>query len=440
MKTRKEQDALGAVNVPENSYGGSFYTRAKENFQISQTTAPGYFKTALAWVKMAAAKVNSKLGDLDKKSANAIIEAGKEFIDGKFDDDFDLDAYQAGAGTAYNMNLNEILANRANELLGSKKGEYNPVHPNDHCNMSQSSNDVIPTATRIAALMALTEMEKSGAALLKSFKKKAKEFKSMKKLGRTHLQDAVPTTLGNEFGAYASAIERALKRIHAAGDELRELGIGGTAIGSGVNVHNDFAGAMCKELSRLSDFDFWETKNKFELTHSMAGFLNLSSSLRGLAVELHRIMGDLRMMSSGPRGSLNEISLPEVQPGSSIMPGKVNPSITECMSMICAQVIGLDHSISMATHQGQFELNWFTPLIMMNLMHQIEILGNGMKMLDEKCISGIEANEERMLKLLSKSTAYATALVPKMGYKKVAELVKESIEKDIPLDELASDL
>jgi fumarate hydratase class II len=436
MDTRTENDALGDVEVPKNSYAGSFYTRAKGNFQISEVRAPKTYRVALAWVKMAAAKVNAGLGDLDQKWADAICEAGEEFIDGKFDADFDLDAYQAGAGTPYNMNLNEILANRGNEILGGEKGKYDPLNPNDHVNMSQSSNDVTPTATRIAALLDAQALFEAGDKLVKGLEAKAKEFSGARKVGRTHLQDAVPVTLGQEFGAYASSVKRALKRIKSASEELMELGIGGSATGSAINVHPEFAEKMCKELSGLSGFKFFPTENKFETTHSMAAFLSLSSALRGLAVELMRISNDLRLMNSGPYGGLKEIDLPEVQPGSSIMPGKVNPSIPECLSMICVQVMGLDHAIDISCQQGQFELNWYTPLIMFDLLHQIEILTSGMVMFDELCVKGIEADTDGMKKTLSKTTACATALAPHMGYKAVAELVHESVEKGVPFEDL----
>lgn len=436
MKTRKEKDALGTVDVPAESYGGSFYTRAANNFKISQLRAYGSFATALCMIKMSAAKVNAELGHLDKKKSEAIQKAGWEFLQGKFGEFYDLDIYQAGAGTPFNMTMNEILANRATELLGGKKGEY-IVHPNDHVNMSQSSNDVIPTAIRIAALLDLEKFFEEEEKLSDSFLKKEEEFKNYLKVGRTHLQDAVPITLGQEFGAYASALSNSFVRIVSALRELKDLGIGGTAIGSGINTHKDFAAKMCKELSKLSEIkNLKPAQNKFETTHSMSAFLSLSSTLRGLAVELLRISNDLRLMASGPIAGFNEILLPEVEPGSSIMPGKVNPSVPECMSMICIQVIGLDQTICMAAQQGQFELNWHTPLIMTDLLHQIEILTNGMKMFREHCIDGIKADKEKLEETLNSSTALATALAPYIGYHKVAELVQESLKKKVPFRKL----
>ncbi|MBT4384187.1 aspartate ammonia-lyase [Candidatus Peregrinibacteria bacterium] len=434
MNMRIENDALGDVEVPADSYGGSFYTRAKKNFNISGLESPASFRVAFAWIKMAAASVNSELGHLDSKLAEAIISAGTEFVDGKFE--YDLDVYQAGAGTPYNMHLNEILANRASESLGGEKGKYDPVHPNNHVNMAQSSNDTNPTATRIAALMDLKALFANGNELINSLAKKSVEYKDVVKVGRTHLQDAVPITLGQEFEAYASSIRGALARLDAAQDELRMLGIGGTATGSGINTHPEFTEKMCAELSRLSGMDLRPADNKFETTHSMAAFLAVSSGLRGLATELLRISNDLRLLSSGPYGGLGEIELPEVEPGSSIMPGKVNPSVAECMSMISIQVIGLDHAIALCAQQGQLELNWHTPLIMLDLLHQIGILTNGMDMFGKLCVDGVSIKEKNIQSNLERSTAMATALAPYMGYHEVAELVNEAIEKDVPFASL----
>ncbi len=433
MNTRKEHDALGDVEVPEGSYGGSFYTRAKMNFQNSKLRAPRDFQIALAWIKMAAAQVNAGFGHLEPELAEAIHKAGEEFIRGDFDEDYDLDVYQAGAGTPFNMNLNEILANRANEILGGKKGDYSPIHPNNHVNMAQSSNDVTPTATRIAALVGLERMLVNGYELVKTFEGKMEEFEKIVKVGRTHLQDAVPVTLGQEFFGYSTAIGRSLERIEIAFKEVKYLGIGGTATGSGINTHPEFSEKICDELCKLSGIKLKPAVNTFETTNSMAALLAASSALRSLAVELLRISNDLRLMGSGPKGGLGELILPEVQPGSSIMPGKVNPSIPECMSMICIQVVGLDSAISLCAQQGQLELNWHTPLIMWDLLHQLEILNNGMKMFGEKCVKGLEANEERMKEFLDSSTAIATALVPYMGYQEVARIVQEALDKKVPL-------
>jgi aspartate ammonia-lyase len=440
MNPRIETDAIGPIEVPQDSYGGSFMVRAMANFKISSLKAYPSFKKSFALVKQAAALVNKELGHLEAPVSEAIVQACEEFIEGKFVADYQLDAYQAGAGTPYNMNLNEILANRANEIMwkqdgGSENfvfGTYSPVHPNNHVNMAQSSNDTNPTALRMAALMDLSGLFRNGNQLLNSLEKKAQEFDSVLKVGRTHLQDAVPVTLGQEFGAYSSSLRGCLARIDAAQMELTALGIGGSATGSGINTHPEFSERMCTELSELSGLSLRPAENLFETTHSMAPFLAVSSSLRGLATELLRISNDLRLMASGPFAGLSDIVLPEVEPGSSIMPGKVNPSIAECMSMICIQVMGLDHAIALCAQQGQLELNWHTPLIMWDLLHQIEILTNGMEMFDRLCIQGIEANVERMKKTLGGSTALATALAPYMGYHEVAELVHESLEKGVP--------
>jgi aspartate ammonia-lyase len=433
---RTEHDALGDVQVPADSYAGSFYARAHANFKNSGLRAYPSFKRAFAWIKMAAASVNAELGALDPMHASAIHTAGDEFMAGAFESDYDLDVYQAGAGTPFNMTLNEILANRANELLGGKKGDYAPIHPNNQVNMAQSSNDTTPTAIRIAALLDLKLLFREGTQLLNAFEAKAQEFKDVLKVGRTHLQDAVPVTLGQEMQAYASSLRHALARLDAAQMELTELGIGGTAIGTGINTHPDFAEKMCAELSKLSDLSLSSASNRIETTHSMAAFLSVSSALRALATELLRISNDLRLMVSGPRAGFNEIQIPEVEPGSSIMPGKVNPSVPEALSMICIQVIGLDHAIALCAQQGQFELNWHTPLIMWDLLHQIEILSNGMRMFNKDCVQGIQANSSAMKETLDKSTALATVLAPHLGYHEVARLVQQSLKENKTIREL----
>jgi len=426
-KTRLEIDALGSVEVPAESYGGSFSVRARENFQISSLRAPASFRVALAFVKISAAEVNADLGHLPKSSAAAIVQAGQEFIEGLFDADFDLDVYQAGAGTPYNMTLNEILANRANELLGGKKGVYSPVHPNNHVNMAQSSNDVIPTAIRLAALMDLSPVFQYGEAVVETLLKKANEFEDVLKVGRTHLQDAVPVTLGQEFQAYADSLDNALERLEGAAMEMADVGIGATAVGTGINTHAQFAQKMRDSLGEKMGLPL-RGMNPFENNHSMASFLALSGALRGLATELLRVCNDLRLMA----GPLAEISLPELEPGSSIMPGKVNPSALECVSMICVQVLGMDHAIALSAQQGQLELNWYTPLIMIDLLHSLEILGTGMELLDEDCLKGIKANAVQMETVLENSSAMATALAPVLGYHETAELVKEAKAKKVP--------
>ena len=432
MKTRTEIDALGPVEVPEYSYGGSFTARAMANFKISTLKAPDSFRIGLAFVKMAAAEVNAELGHLPKKSAEAIVQAGEEFLDGDFDEDYQLDVYQAGAGTPYNMCLNEILANRASELLGGKKGEYKPVHPNNHVNMSQSSNDVIPTAIRLATLIDLSGLVLSTLDLIKALETKGKKFEKILKVGRTHLQDAVPVTLGQEFMAHASALEHALERLDLAAEELTQMGIGATATGSGINTHPKFADKMRKNLGKRLGIEFTPL-NPFENNNSMAVFASVSGALRGVATEVLRMSDDLRLLSSGPFG---EIQLPEVEPGSSIMPGKVNPSVLECVSMICVQSMAMDHAIAISAQRGQLELNWYTPLIMLDMLHAIEIMTNGFTMLREHCIEGITANTEHMKKTLEEGVAMATALAPILGYHEVAEMVKESKRTKTPFVKL----
>ncbi|PIP66619.1 aspartate ammonia-lyase [Candidatus Peregrinibacteria bacterium CG22_combo_CG10-13_8_21_14_all_44_10] len=438
-KYRTEKDALGEVSVPKDAYFGSFTSRALDNFQISDMSAPEEFCTALGYVKLAAARANKKLGELGAKEAKAIDKAALEFIDGKFDSEFMLDVFQAGAGTSYNMNANEIIANRANEILGGKKGEYEYVHPNNHVNMAQSSNDVIPTATRIALVMMSKWLTAELEDFIKSLEAKGREFKSIQKVGRTHLQDAVPITLGQEFTAYAQAIKNSLESLKEAISALKQLGIGGTAIGTGVNTHPKFKDTIIAELSELTGEKFSKAPNSITTTHSMQVFSRYSASLRNLAIEIHRIMGDIRLMNAGPRAGVREIKLPKVQPGSSIMPAKLNPSIPECMSMICGQVIGADSVVVFAAQGGQFELNWYTPLIMFNMTMAVRILENGLRMTREKCIDGIEACEAEIKGSFDRSLCTATELVPKLGYHEVTRLVKEAMKSGKGLREVMDD-
>lgn len=435
-KTRTETDALGSVKVPADAYYGSFTTRALANFKISGMRAPVDFCWALGAIKLTACQANRDLGLLGAKEAKAMEQAAREFMEGKFDEEFALDVYQAGAGTPFNMNANEIIANRANELLGAGKGSYQFVRPNDHVNMAQSSNDVIPTATRISALMGLKELEMEIVALAKSLSAFGKKYARLVKVGRTHLQDAVPVTLGQEFEAYAAAIRTARRTLNEAQKELCLLGIGGTATGTGITAHPKFKGLVAARLSKLTGFPLKNAPNLIETTHSHSALLKASSALRTLAVEVNRIANDLRLMTSGPKGGLNEIVLPEVEPGSSIMPGKVNPSVAECMNMICGQVIGCDAAISFGAQGGQFELNWHTPLIMLNLLHSIHILTTGLHMFRVDCIDGIRVNEDEIRRTFEKSLVTATALTPRLGYKVVAECVNEALKKDRTLREV----
>ncbi len=402
-----------------NPPAGSFYSKAKSNFQISNLRAPESFEMSLRLIKRAAAQVNGDLGLLSAEQSKAIIKASETPVH-----EFDLDVYQAGAGTPFNMHMNEVLAMRAD------------VHPNNHVNMSQSSNDVIPTTIRLAALHDIQKLFKVGNELINALERKAQEFKTVVKTGRTHLQDAVPVTLGQEFSAYASAVRHGLARLESLSSELHELGIGGTATGSGINTHPEFKDRMIAELSKLSGLKLFKAPDSFETTHSMAAFAAVSSGLQLLANELLRISNDFRLMASGPQAGFNEIVLPEVEPGSSIMPGKVNPSICEMLSMICVQVFGLNHGIQTAAQQGQLELNWHTPLITWDLLHMIEILTNGMRTFDELCVRGVVANIEEMRAKLEGGPVLATILAPVLGYAKVAEMVHSARESGRPFTEL----
>jgi len=434
MKFRKEKDVIGWVNVPFDAYYGSFTTRAHENFQISGMRAPKEFKIALGLIKKSAAITNKELKELEPKIADAIIKAADEFIAGKFDDQFFLDVFQAGAGTPFNMNTNEILANRANEILGGKnstntKGQYKPVTPNNHVNWGQSSNDVIPTAIRLAALLKLNNLLEENKKLGETFNKKAKEFNNIIKIGRTHIQDAVPIRLGQEFEAYGSAILRSQKFIKESFNHLLELGIGGTALGTGITTHPKFRALMVKNLSKLTGFKLSPTKFPMELTHSMNAFTIASNSLRVLANDLVRIANDFKLLVSGPIGGIAEIIIPEVEPGSSIMPGKINPSIPECINMIGFQIVGNDTAINYGVQASQLELNVMTPMIMHNLLWSMELLTNGCHMFRTFCVEGVQADKKRCQQLLEQSLCLATGLSPYLGYKITAELVKEALHK-----------
>lgn len=435
IPTRIERDAIGSVRVPKDAYYGSFTVRAQQNFRISGIQADPAFRTALALIKIAAAQTNAQLGELQKNHAAAIIKAAEEFIDGKFDDQYTLDVFQAGAGTPFNMNLNEILANRANEILGGKKGEYKPITPNNHVNWGQSSNDTIPTAIRLAGLMKGKELLPEVKKLSQSFFKKGKQFKNILKVGRTHLQDAVPITLGQEFEAYGSAIQRSHDLIKDGFDHLREVAIGGTALGTGITTHPKFRALMVKNLSKLSGFKLKATRYPMELSANMNAFSVASGSMRYLANDYIRISKDLRTLASGPTGGISEIEIPEVEPGSSIMPGKLNPSIPECVTMVALQVISNDHAINPSVQHSELELNVMTPLILLNLLWSIEILTNGTRTFRTLCIDGIKANKERCAELLHASLSMATGLSPYLGYKVTAQLVNEALQKEKTLFE-----
>ncbi len=426
MPNRIEEDFLGKVEVPKDVYYGSFTARAAAVFKLSRMKVKKELVRSVILIKKAAALANAELGMLDKKSASAIVKAADEALAGKFDDQFVLDAFQAGAGTPTNMNVNEVLANRANELLGGKKGDYKFVHPNNHVNMAQSSNDVIPTAIRLAALAAVKKVHDNLRRLEKSLEKKAREHEKTVKAGRTHLQDAVPITYGQVFDAYAEAIKKDRQFMEHAFDSLLELGIGGTAVGTGINTHPGFRDKIIYTLSQLTKLNLRKARSSVEKTNNMNAFLQASSSLRSCAVTLNRIANDLRLLASGPKTGFAEIALPEIEPGSSIMPGKINPSVPEAVNMVCAQVIASDFAILQAASGGQMELNFMTPLIAHNLLQGITLLSNCCDMFEKHCIAGLKVDQRKCKEYIDKSFTYATALTPYLGYKEVSRLVLEA--------------
>jgi aspartate ammonia-lyase len=437
MEYRTERDPLGEMQVPANAYYGAQTARAVENFPISGLRAPADLVTATILVKKAAAEANATLGRLDAEIARAIVAAADEILSGRLRDQFVVDVYQAGAGTSHNMNANEVLANRAAELLGGIRGIYDLVHPNDHVNMGQSTNDVYPTATRAALLLGAEPLVRSARTLADSFARKGDEFADVLKTGRTHLQDAVPMTLGQEFGGYAECIRRGAEDVAAAAVQLQELNIGATAVGTGLNAGDDFRRLVVDNLVRETRLPLRPALNLFRVTQSMGDVLAYSGAIRRLAVELGKIASDLRLLSMGPRAGLSEITLPAVQPGSSIMPGKVNPSMPEMVNQVCFQVIGCDTTIMLACESGQLELNVMMPVIAWNALHASTILREAMTTLRTRCVDGMTANVERARELLDRSTAVATALSPYIGYAATAELAKESVKTGKSIRDLA---
>jgi aspartate ammonia-lyase len=376
------------------------------------------------------------LGRLDSRVANAITQAADDILNGALRDQFVVDVYQAGAGTSHNMNTNEVLANRAEELLGGMRGEYRLVHPNDHVNMSQSTNDVFPTATRLALLFAHRDLVLSARAVSTALAVKAHDFDQVLKVGRTHLQDAVPMTLGQEFSGFAACVEHAADALEGASMALHEMNLGATAVGTGLNAGDDYTSLAVGQLSRLTALALRPAANRFRVTQSMGDVLAYSGAMRRLAVEVGKVASDLRLLSMGPRAGVAEIRLPAVQPGSSIMPGKVNPSIPEMVNQVCFQVIGCDTTICAAAEGGQLELNVMMPVIAWNALHSSVILCNAMRVLRARCVEGIEADADRCGELLQRSTALATALSPYLGYAKTAEIAKASVESGRPIRDL----
>ncbi|MBW4500285.1 MAG: aspartate ammonia-lyase [Scytonema hyalinum WJT4-NPBG1] len=426
---RIERDSMGARQLPSSAYYGIQTLRATENFPISGIKPLATYVDACVIIKKATAIVNGELGCIPQDISEAIVQAADEVLAGKFRDQFVVDVYQAGAGTSHHMNVNEVLANRALEILGEEKGNYQRVSPNDHVNYGQSTNDVIPTAIRIGGLLALSEtlhpaLEKAIAAL----EEKAEEFKDVVRSGRTHMQDAVPVRLGENFRAWAYILTEHQNRIYTASSDLMVLGLGGSAAGTGLNTHPQYRFRVVKTISEFINLPLEPAAHLMAAMQSMAPFVNVSGALRNLAQDLVKISHDLRLMDSGPKTGLKEIQLPPVQPGSSIMPGKYNPVMAEMTSMVCFQVMGYDSAIALAAQAGQLELNVMMPLIGYNLIHSIEILGNTIAALTERCIKGITANQERCLAYAEGSLALVTALNPHIGYLNAAAVAKESLE------------
>ena len=428
MKTRMEQDSLGRMEVPANAYYGIQTQRAIGNFPISGIRAHPQLIRAMAMVKKAAAITNRDLKVLNVRLANAIVRAADEMIAGKLRGEFVVDVYQAGAGVSFHMNANEVLANRAIEILGGKRGDYAICHPNDHVNYGQSTNDVFPTAMRVAALLLFDELLDSLEALEEAFAKKGRAFDRILKSGRTHLMDAVPIRLGQEFAAYATAMRRCAALLKQSEQWLSEVGLGGSAVGTGVNTHPRYQKLVVKQLSGISGHSLTPTDDLRYAMQSNLAMSVASSALRNLSLELIRITNDLRLLASGPNTGLSEIQLPALQPGSSIMPGKVNPVMAELTAMVGFQAVGADIATAMAVQAGQLELNVMMPTMAWNVLHSAEILKNTMRVLATKCIDGIKVNEKRCNYYANATVAIAAALNPYIGYAAAAEIAKESVE------------
>jgi aspartate ammonia-lyase len=434
--TRIERDPLGETAVPSTALYGIQTLRAVENFPISGLRPLPALVDAVVWIKRSAALVHKQTGRLEARLADAIVQAADEVLGGQHRDQFIVDVYQAGAGTSHNMNCNEVLANRANEILGGTRGAYQPVHPNDHVNMAQSTNDVIPTAMRLATLATLPDTLAALDQLAGSLLAKGKEFDRIVKSGRTHLQDATPIRLGQEFTAYGHTVARHQRKLSEAAQWLRELNIGGTAVGTGINAEREYAALMVRHLQQVSGLELRVGEDLVQLMQSMGDIATLSGALRAYVLDLNKIANDIRLLASGPRTGLAEILLPPVQPGSSIMPGKVNPSIAEMVNQVCYQALGLDTTVALAAEAGQLELNVMMPVIAHNIVFALTIVGNASRVLAERCVDGIEADEAQCAYWLERSPALVTALAPKIGYAEAAKLAKEAIATGLTVKEL----
>jgi aspartate ammonia-lyase len=437
METRIEIDPLGEKAIPRNAYYGIQTLRATENFPVSGIKAPTVFIRAYALVKKAAALANTQVGWLDQKTEKAIVQACDEILAGKFLDQFVVDVFQAGAGTSFNMNVNEVIANRALEILGKAKGDYKSVSPNDHVNMAQSTNDTFPTSLHVAILMALQPLLQELESLAGAFAELSKKHNNTVKSGRTHLQDALPVTIGQEFGAYASAVRNACDQLRERQKRLSEVALGGTATGTGANAHPQFKRIAIAELRRMTGFPLKPAKNAFEALQSCRDVQAVSSALKELALELIRVANDLRLLASGPTTGLGEIVLPPVQPGSSIMPGKVNPVMAECLDMVAFQVVGNDLTVSFAVQAGQLELNVMTPVIMHNVLFSIQLLANYLPVFRRKCVEGITVDEKRCAQYLEKNPSLATFLSPHIGYLEASKIAKQALEQGRSVKEIA---
>lgn len=427
QKLRLEKDSIGPKEIPADVYYGIQTARAVENYPISGMRAHSTLVRAFGMVKRAAAEANKTLGLVDDKRADAMIQAAQEVIDGKWDQQFVVDVFQAGAGVSFHMNSNEVIANRAIEILGGELGDYAIVHPNDHVNYGQSTNDVFPTGMRLATLLELEKLYPVLDSLASAFERKGKEFHEIMKSGRTHMQDAVPIRLGQEFAAYGVAVRKAINSIRTASDSLRELGLGGSAVGTGLNTHPDYRGKAVANLSRISGQKLTPSPDMRWAMQSNSSMAEVSSALRNLALEIIRISNDLRLLSSGPNTGFAEINLPALQPGSSIMPGKINPVMLELAAMVSFQVVGNDTAVALAVQAGQLELNVMMPTMTYSVLQSITIMTNMLRVFNERCVSGITANEKRCTFYAQSTVSLATALNPYIGYAKAAEIVKESV-------------
>ncbi|MGH7591544.1 MAG: aspartate ammonia-lyase [Gemmatimonadales bacterium] len=434
--TRVETDSLGEKQVPAEALYGIQTLRASENFPISGLRPLPLFVDAVIWIKKAAALTHKETGRLEPKLAEAIVQAADEVLGGRYRDQFIVDVYQAGAGTSHHMNCNEVLANRANELLGAPRGAYAPIHPNDHVNMAQSTNDVIPTAMRLATLASLPRLLTALDALADAFLAKGRAFDGIVKSGRTHLQDATPIRLGQEFTAYGHTVARHRAKLAEAARWLRAMNIGGTAVGTGINAEAEYPALMVKHLRAVTGLDVEVAEDRVQLMQSMGDIASFSGALRAYVIDLNKIANDIRLLASGPRTGMAEILLPPVQPGSSIMPGKVNPSIAEMVNQVCYQALGLDLTVALAAEAGQLELNVMMPVIAHNIVFALQIVTNATAVFTERCVTGIQADAAQCEHWLERSPALVTALAPKIGYAEAAKLAKEALATGLTVKQL----